>query len=38
VVPCHRVVPATGGIGKYGGSEWRKEYLLRLEGWLAVSR
>jgi methylated-DNA-[protein]-cysteine S-methyltransferase len=37
VVPCHRVVPATGGIGKYGGSEWRKEYLLRLEGWLAVT-
>jgi methylated-DNA-[protein]-cysteine S-methyltransferase len=36
VVPCHRVVPATGGIGRYGGSEWRKEYLLRLEGWLAV--
>jgi methylated-DNA-[protein]-cysteine S-methyltransferase len=34
VVPCHRVVPATGGIGKYGGSEWRKEMLLRLEGWL----
>jgi methylated-DNA-[protein]-cysteine S-methyltransferase len=38
VVPCHRVVPAAGGIGKYGGSEWRKEYLLRLEGWLAVTR
>jgi methylated-DNA-[protein]-cysteine S-methyltransferase len=37
VVPCHRVVPAAGGIGKYGGSEWRKEYLLRLEGWLAVT-
>lgn len=36
VVPCHRVVPASGGIGKYGGSEWRKAYLLRLEGWLAV--
>lgn len=32
VVPCHRVVPASGGIGKYGGSEWRKEFLLRLEG------
>jgi methylated-DNA-[protein]-cysteine S-methyltransferase len=32
VVPCHRVVPSTGGIGKYGGSEWRKEFLLRLEG------
>jgi methylated-DNA-[protein]-cysteine S-methyltransferase len=38
VVPCHRVVPAAGGIGKYGGSEWRKEYLLRLEGWLAATR
>jgi methylated-DNA-[protein]-cysteine S-methyltransferase len=37
VVPCHRVVPASGGIGKYGGSEWRKEYLLRLEGWLATT-
>lgn len=35
VVPCHRVVPSTGGIGKYGGSEWRKEFLLRLEGALA---
>lgn len=32
VVPCHRVVPSSGGIGKYGGSEWRKEWLLRLEG------
>jgi methylated-DNA-[protein]-cysteine S-methyltransferase len=35
VVPCHRVVPSSGGIGQYGGSEWRKEYLLSLEGWLA---
>jgi methylated-DNA-[protein]-cysteine S-methyltransferase len=34
VVPCHRVVPAGGGVGKYGGSEWRKQWLLRLEGWL----
>jgi methylated-DNA-[protein]-cysteine S-methyltransferase len=32
VVPCHRVVPASGGIGKYGGEEWRKVWLLRLEG------
>jgi methylated-DNA-[protein]-cysteine S-methyltransferase len=32
VVPCHRVVPASGGIGQYGGEEWRKEWLLRLEG------
>ena len=32
VVPCHRVVPSGGGVGKYGGQEWRKEYLLGLEG------
>lgn len=32
VVPCHRVVPASGGIGQYGGEEWRKAWLLRLEG------
>ncbi len=32
VVPCHRVVPSTGGIGRYGGQEWRKAYLLELEG------
>ncbi|MFM8998981.1 MAG: methylated-DNA--[protein]-cysteine S-methyltransferase [Actinomycetota bacterium] len=32
VVPCHRVVPAAGGIGGYGGKEWRKAFLLRLEG------
>lgn len=35
LVPCHRVVPSSGGIGQYGGSEWRKRYLLELEGWLA---
>jgi methylated-DNA-[protein]-cysteine S-methyltransferase len=32
VVPCHRVVPSSGGVGKYGGQEWRKRFLLRLEG------
>jgi methylated-DNA-[protein]-cysteine S-methyltransferase len=32
VVPCHRVVPTGGGVGKYGGQEWRKAFLLRLEG------
>lgn len=33
VVPCHRVVPASGkGIGGYGGKEHRKAWLLRLEG------
>jgi len=32
VVPCHRVVPSSGGIGRYGGQEWRKAFLLGLEG------
>ena len=36
VVPCHRVVPASGGIGQYGGQEWRKALLLRLEGAIAT--
>lgn len=31
VVPCHRVVPSSGGIGGYGGQEWRKARLLDLE-------
>ncbi|MBZ0265124.1 methylated-DNA--[protein]-cysteine S-methyltransferase [bacterium] len=30
-IPCHRVVPASGGIGQYGGGEHLKEILLRLE-------
>jgi methylated-DNA-[protein]-cysteine S-methyltransferase len=37
VVPCHRVVPTVGGIGKYGGQEWRKQFLLQLEGAIAVA-
>ncbi len=32
VVPCHRIVPASGGIGGYGGGEDRKRFLLHLEG------
>lgn len=32
VVPCHRVVPASGGIGNYAGGREMKEILLRLEG------
>ena len=31
VVPCHRVVPAGGGVGGYAGASWRKEALLRME-------
>ncbi len=32
LVPCHRVVPASGGIGAYGGGPARKRALLELEG------
>jgi methylated-DNA-[protein]-cysteine S-methyltransferase len=32
VVPCHRVVPSTGGVGNYGGGAERKRVLLELEG------
>jgi methylated-DNA-[protein]-cysteine S-methyltransferase len=32
VVPCHRVVPGSGGIGAYGGGQARKRQLLTLEG------
>ena len=31
-IPCHRVVPVSGGIGKYGGGESMKRALLELEG------
>jgi methylated-DNA-[protein]-cysteine S-methyltransferase len=32
LVPCHRVIPAGGGIGGYGGHEDRKASLLAHEG------
>jgi AraC family transcriptional regulator of adaptative response/methylated-DNA-[protein]-cysteine methyltransferase len=31
VIPCHRVVNKSGALGGYGGGQWRKEMLLRLE-------
>ena len=31
IVPCHRILPASGGIGNYGGGSDRKEFLLQLE-------
>lgn len=30
-VPCHRVVPVGAGLGRYGGDEDRRMFLLRLE-------
>ena len=38
VVPCHRVVPANGGLGGYGGGVHRKQRLLDLEGGLLQTR
>jgi methylated-DNA-[protein]-cysteine S-methyltransferase len=32
IVPCHRVVPAGGGVGNYGGGPEMKRALLELEG------
>lgn len=34
VVPCHRVLHASGGLGGYTGGLDRKRYLLTLEGML----
>jgi methylated-DNA-[protein]-cysteine S-methyltransferase len=34
VVPCHRVVHSTGGLGGYTGGLERKKFLLQLEGTL----
>jgi len=31
VIPCHRVIEATGKLRGYGGGLWRKKYLLELE-------
>ncbi len=31
VIPCHRVVNKSGGLGGYGGGLWRKQALLELE-------
>jgi AraC family transcriptional regulator of adaptative response/methylated-DNA-[protein]-cysteine methyltransferase len=31
LVPCHRVIEASGKLRGYGGGLWRKKYLLELE-------
>jgi methylated-DNA-[protein]-cysteine S-methyltransferase len=37
VVPCHRVLPSSGGVGAYAGGVARKVALLELEGALPSS-
>ncbi|WP_018025134.1 methylated-DNA--[protein]-cysteine S-methyltransferase [Corynebacterium ulceribovis] len=32
IIPCHRVVPTSGGTGNYGGGAQLKERLLHFEG------
>lgn len=32
LVPCHRVVPKSGGVGKYAYGSKKKEWLLKHEG------
>lgn len=32
IIPCHRVVPSSGGVGSYGGGEDMKRWLLAMEG------
>lgn len=32
IVPCHRVLPSSGGVGNYGGGPEMKKALLTLEG------
>lgn len=32
IVPCHRVVPGSGGVGSYAGGAHRKRALLAMEG------
>jgi AraC family transcriptional regulator of adaptative response/methylated-DNA-[protein]-cysteine methyltransferase len=31
LIPCHRVINKSGGLGGYGGGLWRKKKLLALE-------
>lgn len=31
LIPCHRVLPISGGFGNYAGGEYKKEFLLELE-------
>lgn len=36
IIPCHRVIGSSGDLVGYGGGLWRKEWLLRHEGYLLL--
>lgn len=31
IIPCHRIIPKSGGVGGYSGGTGRKKLLLKLE-------
>jgi methylated-DNA-[protein]-cysteine S-methyltransferase len=33
IIPCHRIIGTNGKLTGYGGGLWRKEWLLKHEGW-----
>lgn len=34
IAPCHRIIGSNGALIGYGGGLWRKEWLLKHEGYL----
>jgi len=36
IAPCHRIIGSDGTLTGYGGGLWRKEWLLRHEGYLLI--
>lgn len=38
IVPCHRVIGASGNLTGYAGGLWRKEFLLKLEGSISAAQ
>ena len=37
IIPCHRVIASNGSLCGYGGEVWRKEWLLKHEGFKPAS-
>lgn len=36
IAPCHRIIGSDGALIGYGGGLWRKEWLLKHEGYLLI--
>jgi methylated-DNA-[protein]-cysteine S-methyltransferase len=37
-IPCHRVIGSNGTMTGYAGELWRKEWLLRHEGYAGLNQ